>query len=97
MFPTKTNFPGRWSQSDVCPLCCGIETDEHLFKCCGYMDLHEGQIEYRDFITLDCSMEKLGNSARRLMKIYDRLNMVNEDKLLNSCDAGSKGEDSFAE
>ena len=97
MFPTKANFPGRWSQSDVCPFCCGIETDEHLFKCCGYMDLHEGQIEYRDFITLDCSMEKLGNSARRLMKIYDRLNMVNEDKLLNSCDAGSKGEESFAE
>ena len=97
MFPTKANFPGRWSQSDVCPFCCGIETDEHLFKCCGYMDLHEGQIEYRDFITLDCSMEKLGNSARRLMRIYDRLNMVNEDKLLNSCDAGSKGEESFAE
>ena len=89
MFPTKANFPGRWSKSDMCPFCCGIESDEHLFKCCGYMDLHEGQVEYRDFIKLDCSMEKLKNGARKLMKIYDRLNMVNEDKLFKIGDDGA--------
>ena len=73
----------------MCPFCCGIESDEHLFKCCGYMDLHEGQVEYRDFIKLDCSMEKLKNGARKLMKIYDRLNMVNEDKLFKIGDDGA--------
>ena len=48
------------------------------------MDLHEGQVEYRDFIKLDCDTEKLRNAARRLIKIYGRLTLVNEDKLLNS-------------
>ena len=35
------------------------------------------------------SMEKLKNGARKLMKIYDRLNMVNEDKLFKIGDDGA--------
>ena len=47
MFPTKANFPGRWSSSNLCPYCCEVETDEHLFGCCGYMDIHQGEIDYK--------------------------------------------------
>ena len=40
MWPTKSNFPGRWS--GTCCNVCGFEdTDEHVFSCAGYIDLFQ--------------------------------------------------------
>ena len=50
MFPTKSNFPNRWSSSILCTFCCNIDTDEHLFQWCGYMDTHKHEISYRMFM-----------------------------------------------
>ena len=90
MFPTKANFPGRWSVSNLCTFCCNVATDEHLFGCCGYMDLHNGEINYHTMLRLNCEMDMLSYAARELSNIHDRLLQVNEDGGLN-------GEESIAE
>ena len=79
MFPTKVNFPSRWSSSLLCNYCCEKETDEHLFWCCGYIDIHRGEIDYGSFIRLNCNMDVLREAARILIKIYDRLLQTNGD------------------
>ena len=79
MFPSKCNFPGRWSQSKLCTFCCDIETDEHLFNCCGYMDLHKYEVKHEWFLSLDGDMQKLSSGAKILIKIYERLLQINED------------------
>ena len=52
MFPTRTNFPLRWSSSNLCVYCCSLDTDEHLFQCCGYSDVHEDNIDHCMFMKL---------------------------------------------
>ena len=79
MFPTKANFPGRWLPSNQCPFCCEMETDEHLFQCCGYMDLHQNKIDYNIFMNLDCEMDVLKFAAKTLVKIHSRLAQINDD------------------
>ena len=79
MLPTKVNFPSRWSLSLLCNYCCQKETDEHLFWCCGYFDLHKGELDHATFINLDCDMDKLREAAGTLIKIHDRLLQSNED------------------
>ena len=79
MLPTKVNFPNRWSTSLLCNFCCEKETDEHLFWCCGYIDLHRGELEHGTFIRLDCEINQLSLAARTLLKIHDRLLQSNED------------------
>ena len=83
MFPTKTNFPNRWSVSSLCTFCCEVETDEHLFHCCGYEDIHKGESDYKTFFQLDCGMEKLSHEAKVLLQIHERLLRTNEDSMLN--------------
>ena len=83
MFPTKANFPGRWSTSNLCPFCCEVENDEHLFRCCGYMDLHSGSLQYRKIATLQYEMDELRDIAKILLKIHDRLILMNEDNSIN--------------
>ena len=83
MFPTKVNFPNRWGESKLCIYCCEEETDEHLFSCCGYMDLNTGKCCHSMFMKLECGIEQLSEGARVLMRIYDRLLMTNEDGMLN--------------
>ena len=83
MFPTKTNFPKRWSVSSLCTFCCKVETDERLFHCCGYVDIHKGGTDYQTFIKLDCDMEKLSHEAKILLQIHERLLRINEDSTLN--------------
>ena len=53
--------------------------DEHLFWCCGYMDIHRGELEHATFIKLNCDMDILREGAKILLKIYDRLIQTNED------------------
>ena len=59
MFPTRVNYPDRWSTSLNCTYCSLRDTDEHLFSCWGYLDL-VNNIDYSMFHRLDVSMEKLG-------------------------------------
>ena len=83
MFPTKENFPKRWSDSSLCAFCCEVETDRHLFSCSGYLDLHECKLDYQTFIRLNCGMEELSLGAKVLLQIHDRLLRTNEDSSLN--------------
>ena len=78
MLPTKVNFPSRWSTSLLCNFCCKKETDEHLFWCCGYIDLHKGEMDHGTFMKLDCTMNELSQAARTLIKMHDRLLQSNE-------------------
>ena len=79
MFPTKCNFPKRWSQSNLCTFCCETETDEHLFTCCGFMDIHRNNWNYDLFMALEAKMEILSEGARVLLAMHERLLEVNED------------------
>ena len=77
MFPTKDNFHGRWGTGSECRYCNGcIETDLHLFSCAGYRDLLEG-IKFEMFMTLNVTMEELSRGARSLLKVKERLEVVN--------------------
>ena len=83
MFPTKCNFPNRWSTSKLCVFCCKPDTDEHLFRCCGYMDIHKFDLQLDMFIELDSEIDRLSYGAKILLEIYDRLLLTNEDKDVN--------------
>jgi hypothetical protein len=85
MFPTKENFPGRWTTSMLCVYCCNLESDQHLFNCCGYMDvISNSGITHESLIRLESCVETLSRYAKVLIKIYDRLMVGREDKELNS-------------
>ena len=84
MFPTKCNFPDRWSNSKLCNFCCSIDTDEHLLDCCGYMDIHQGKVNPEVFWSIDGNnTDNLRFGAGVLMEIYDRLLAINEDRDIN--------------
>ena len=83
MFPTKDNFKGRWAISCLCSYCCGNETDEHLFKCCGYLDLVKGNINHISLMKLDSDDETLKQYAQVLLQIYSRIMIGRNDKELN--------------
>ena len=78
MFPTRVNYPERWSSSLSCSYCSSLDTDEHLFSCLGYIDLTNG-IDYGMFHRLDVSMKKLSEGAQVLLRIHERLSVVQED------------------
>ena len=82
MFPTQTNFPNRWSDSLLCRLCRKLDTDEHLFSCCGYADIVVGSgATFESVYRIeDSSMEELSVTAKVLLQILKRLEVVNEDK-----------------
>ena len=82
MFPTQTNFPGRWSTKSLCRLCCQLDSDEHLFTCCGYADVVSGSgATFRSAYNVEeLSMEELSITAKVLLLIYERLELVNDDK-----------------
>ena len=79
MFPTKCNFPNRWSKSKLCGFCLRLDTDEHLLNCCGYMDIHQNKLNNRMFWLVDSDIEGLKVGAQILLKIHERLLVVNED------------------
>ena len=80
MFPTRVNFPERWSSELRCIFCSCIDTDEHLFTCFGYLDIiKDQQIDYKMFYTLDVPMALLSSGAKVLIMIYERLQSFQED------------------
>ena len=83
MFPTKDNFKERFSKSLLCNYCCNVETDVHLFECCGYMDLVNGEVDHKTLMSLDCDDDTLQKYASILSKVYTRLSDSKEDKELN--------------
>ena len=87
MFPTKCNFPNRWSKSKLCGFCLRLDTDEHLLNCCGYMDIHQNKLNNRIFWLVDGDIAGLQVGAQILLKIHERLLVVNEDADINSGDS----------
>ena len=83
MFPTSINFKGRWSSSFLCMYCCNVETDEHLFRCCGYIDIVQNKLNHTSLIKLDVTMEMLSEYAKILLRVHERLMNGREDKELN--------------
>ena len=83
MFPTKDNFKGRWSTSCLCAYCCNTETDEHLFQCCGYMDIVDGAVDHISLMKLNAKDDKLKVYAEVLLRVSARLLASREDKELN--------------
>ena len=83
MFPSKCNFPDRWSSSKLCNFCCTLDTDEHLLQCCGYMDIHQYQLNHKMFMVADGDWNELKAGAQMLMEIYERLLVINEDGDVN--------------
>ena len=76
MFPTKNNFQGRWDNKSERRYCSCTETDLHLFSCGGYRDLLAG-VRFENFMALNVSMEELARGAKALLKVKERLEMVN--------------------
>ena len=74
MLPTKENFRGRWGYE--CNFCSSPESDLHLFSCAGYSDLLDG-INFDLFLKLECSTEELSVGAKQLIKVIERLEVVN--------------------
>ena len=74
MFPTKDNFKGRWGSE--CAYCGCLESDIHLFSCAGYHDLLSG-VNYDSFMTLACTVEELLAGAKKLLKVMERLELLN--------------------
>ena len=74
MFPTKSNFKGRWGTE--CNFCNEIESDVHLFSCAGYSDLlHD--VRFDMFMTLHESMEDISSAAKKPIKVKERLDGIN--------------------
>ena len=80
MFPTRVNFPERWTSELKCIFCSCMDTDEHLFSCVGYLDImKEQQIDPNIFYTLDVPMSELSRGAKILLMIHERLERFQED------------------
>ena len=80
MLPTKCNFPGRWSASNLCKLCCQLETDEHLFICPGYSDIHCGIWKHNMFFSPNIEISSLSEGAKTLLLMVERRQEINEDE-----------------
>ena len=76
MFPTKKNFQGRWGVDNACTFCHEEENDVHLFACAGFSDLLEN-IKYEDCMSLEASMDKLSEYAKKLIRVKERLETIN--------------------
>ena len=78
MWPTKRNFPGRWS-GILCNICGGEDTDEHIFSCPGYFDiLVDKNIHYKmlfDDKVLD-DMLQLRHIAEVLTQVVQRIEEI---------------------
>ena len=68
---------------------CSSDTDEHIFRCCGYEDLCEESVKCEMFFKLECSIEELSVGAKVLLNIYDRMLEIQEDDDINGDGTGS--------
>ena len=83
MFPTRANYPGRWSSID-CKFCGNIDNDKHLFRCPGYVDLMSQDTNYEMFFKIDhFNVKEMEKAAKCLLKIKDRLEKIQDDEEVN--------------
>ena len=81
MFPTRVNFPERWTSDLNCVYCGNLDTDEHLFTCWGFLDIcQDVNIDHNMFYKLDVSLDALRSASQVLIKMYDRLLNAQNDK-----------------
>ena len=81
MFPTRVNFPERWTSNMNCIYCGNLDTDEHLFTCWGFLDICRDESVTCDmFYKLAAPLEDLSKGAQVLIKIYNRLLDAQNDK-----------------
>jgi hypothetical protein len=82
MFPTRVNFPERWADDLLCVYCKSLDTDVHLLSCWGYMDITEDStdIDPSIFYSLEASKSELSRGAKILLRIHERLVIVQGDK-----------------
>ena len=77
MWPTKDNFPGRWSGTS-CNICGLRDTDEHVFSCPGYSDIVMGKVQYSMFwdnVVLN-DMDKLSKISTICVAVLERMEQI---------------------
>ena len=77
MWPTKTNFPGRWRGTE-CNCCGHKDTDEHILVCPGYSDIVDGSFAlevFWDEVVLN-DMERLKYIADTVVRLIERMEQV---------------------
>ena len=78
MWPTKVNFPGRWTGVE-CNVCGMVDSDEHILSCPGYKDIM-GNIQFDFGVFWDKEVlgdiEKLKSLARIVMELIERMKDV---------------------
>ena len=77
MLLTKDNFPGRW-EGTLCNVCDCPDTDEHLFRCPGFIDILDEEISYELFFADDQDLSTLGMAAEKMIKVNNRLKVIQE-------------------
>ena len=77
MWPTKTNYPGRWKDCE-CNVCGLRDTDDHIFSCPGYTDIIGGKFRFDAFWDSKIleDMTKLKEIAAVVLEILSRLEVV---------------------
>ena len=77
MWPTKTNYPGRWNDCE-CNVCGLRDTDDHIFSCPGYTDIIGGKFRFDAFWDSKIleDMTKLKEIAAVVLEILSRLEVV---------------------
>ena len=76
MILTKDNFPGRCNGT-LCNICRETDTDIHLFQCPGFVDLLQ-TVSPKVFFDVDANVEQLKDAADKMIKVNDRLKVVQE-------------------
>ena len=77
LWPTKTNYPGRWKDYE-CNVCGLRDTDDHIFSCPGYTDIIGGKFRFDAFWDSKIleDMTKLKEIAAVVLEILSRLEVV---------------------
>ena len=77
MWPTKENFPGRWSGT-MCNICGSKDTDKHVFVCPGYSDILQGKFQFDVFWDENvlCDMGKLKDIAKTVLQLIERMENI---------------------
>ena len=78
MWPTKKNFPGRWS-GNLCNVCGCEDVDEHIFSCPGYLDIVKNEQIHYDMLWDDnvlSDMELLKQIAQVIKSLIERMEVI---------------------
>ena len=83
MLPTKTNFPGRWTNNLLCNICGKLDVDEHIFTCPGYKDIIDNDIKFDMLWNKDIleNMEMMKRITNDIKKWIKRMEEIQELKI----------------